>query len=91
MFRVVNRDSEQAQLAGDYLAEQWADARIAILHDGTVYGQDLAEATRRRLNRRGVKEAQFSQITPGRPDYGETVAGLPGGGDRGSVLRRVHR
>jgi branched-chain amino acid transport system substrate-binding protein len=43
VFRVVNRDTEQARLAGDYLAEQWADAKIAILHDGTVYGRGLAE------------------------------------------------
>jgi branched-chain amino acid transport system substrate-binding protein len=76
VYRVVNRDSEQARLAGDHLAERWADAKIAILHDGTVYGQDLAEATRRQLNQRGVKEAQFGHITPGLPDYGEMVAVL---------------
>ena len=46
VFRVVKRDSEQARLAGAYLAERWADAKIAILHDSTVYGQDLAEETR---------------------------------------------
>jgi branched-chain amino acid transport system substrate-binding protein len=76
VFRVVNRDSEQARLAGDYLAEQWADARIAILHDGTVYGQDLAEETRRQLNRHGVKLTQFGEIVPGQPEYTETVAAL---------------
>ena len=43
VFRVVNRDTEQARLAGDCLAEQWADANIAILRDGTVYGRGLAE------------------------------------------------
>src|SRR5262245_29947260 len=55
VFRVVNRDTEQARLAGDYLATQWADAKIAILHDGTVYGRGLAEETRKQLNRRGAK------------------------------------
>jgi branched-chain amino acid transport system substrate-binding protein len=76
VFRVVNRDSEQARLAGDHLAERWSDARIAILHDGTVYGQDLAEETRRQLNRRGVKVTQFGEIVPGQPEYSETVATL---------------
>ena len=76
VFRVVNRDTEQARLAGDYLAEQWADARIAILHDGTVYGRDLAEETRRQLNRHGVKLTQFGEIVPGQPEYTETVAAL---------------
>jgi branched-chain amino acid transport system substrate-binding protein len=76
VFRVVNRDSEQARLAGDYLAGHWAQAKIGILHDGTVYGQGLAEATKRQLNQHGVTEAHFGQITPGQPDYSETVAGL---------------
>lgn len=39
VFRVVNRDSEQARMAGDYLAEQWSDARIAILHDARPMGR----------------------------------------------------
>ena len=80
VFRVVNRDSEQARLAGDYLAEQWADAKIAIVHDGTVYGQDLAEETRRQLNQRGIREAVFAQIIPGQPDYSETISQLEAAG-----------
>jgi branched-chain amino acid transport system substrate-binding protein len=80
VFRVVNRDSEQARLAGGYLAEEWADARIAIVHDGTVYGQDLAEETRRQLNQRGIREAVFAQIMPGQPDYSETVSQLEAAG-----------
>jgi branched-chain amino acid transport system substrate-binding protein len=80
VFRVVKRDSEQARLAGDYLAEQWADARIAILHDGAVYGQGLAEATKGQLNRHGVTETRFDQIAPGQPEYTETVAALEAAG-----------
>jgi branched-chain amino acid transport system substrate-binding protein len=80
VFRVVNRDTEQARLAGDYLAEQWADAKIAIVHDGTVYGEDLAEETRRQLNQRGIREAVFTQIMPGQPDYGETISRLEAAG-----------
>jgi branched-chain amino acid transport system substrate-binding protein len=72
VFRVVNRDTEQARLAGDYLAEQWADAKIAILH----YGRGLAEETRGQLNQRSVKEAQFGEIVPGQPEYSEMVAAL---------------
>jgi branched-chain amino acid transport system substrate-binding protein len=80
VFRVVNRDSEQARLAGDYLAEQWADAKIAIVHDGTVYGQDLAEETRRQLHQRGIREAVFAQIVPGQADYSETISQLEAAG-----------
>ena len=80
VFRMVNRDSEQARLAGDYLAERWADARIAILHDGTVYGRDLAEETGRQLNGRGVNVTQFGEIVPGQPEYTEVVAVLEAAG-----------
>ena len=80
VFRVVNRDSEQAKLAGDYLAEQWANAKIAILHDGTVYGQDLAEETRRQLDRRGIAVTRFGKIVPGQPEYIQTVAALEAAG-----------
>jgi branched-chain amino acid transport system substrate-binding protein len=80
VFRMVSRDDEQARMAGDYLAKEWAEAAIAILHDGTVYGQDLAEETRRQLERHGVRETVFAQITPGEPDYGETLAELQAAG-----------
>jgi branched-chain amino acid transport system substrate-binding protein len=80
VFRVVNRDSEQARFVGDYLAERWADARIAILHDRTLYGRDLADATKRQLNQRGVKEAQFGEIAPGQPEYVDTVSALEAAG-----------
>ena len=56
------------------------DAKIAILHDGTVYGQGLAEATKGQLNQRGVKETQFDEIVPGQPEYTETVAALEAAG-----------
>jgi len=62
VFRAVKRDSELARLAGDYLAERWADAKIAILHNGTVYGQGLAEAAKGQLNRHGVTETWFDRI-----------------------------
>ena len=59
---------------------RWGDAKIAILHDGTVYGQGLAEATKGQLNQRGVKETQFDEIVPGQPEYTETVAALEAAG-----------
>jgi branched-chain amino acid transport system substrate-binding protein len=80
VFRVVDRDSEQARLAGEYLAAQWSDARIAILHDGTAYGQDLAEETRRQLNGQDVKVTQFGEIVPGQVEYIETVTALQAAG-----------
>ena len=39
VFRVVGRDDQQGMVAGNYLADEWGDKRIAILHDGSTYGK----------------------------------------------------
>ena len=33
-------------MVGDYLADHWADKKIAILHDDTIFGRGVAELTR---------------------------------------------
>ena len=79
-FRMVGRDTLQSEMAAAYLAEHRADRRIAILHDGQAFGQGLAEVTKAELNRRGVTEAIYDQITPGGADYLDTVAELEAAG-----------
>jgi branched-chain amino acid transport system substrate-binding protein len=76
IFRVVGRDDQQGTVAANYLADRWGGKSIAIAHDGEAYGRGLAEETRRQLNARGVREALFTEITPGNADYGELVAEL---------------
>ena len=56
VFRVCGRDDAQGRVAGSYLADHWDDARIAILHDKTTYGEGLAAETRKELIRRGERE-----------------------------------
>jgi branched-chain amino acid transport system substrate-binding protein len=79
-FRMVARDTLQGKMAAAYLAEQRADRKIAILHDGEGYGQGLAEATKAELNRHGVTETIYEQITPGQADYSGTLAKLEAAG-----------
>jgi branched-chain amino acid transport system substrate-binding protein len=69
VFRMVGRDDLQGQIAGDLLAERWGNKPIAILHDGQAYGKGLAEETKKRLNERGIAEAIFEAIEPGKTDY----------------------
>ena len=52
VFRVIGRDDAFGLTAGDYLADHWADKKIAILHDDTVFGKGLADETRKQLRRR---------------------------------------
>ena len=51
---------------------RWSGNR-AILHDGQAYGKGLAEETRKRLNDRGIAEAMFEAIEPGKADYWDVV------------------
>jgi branched-chain amino acid transport system substrate-binding protein len=78
VFRVVGRDDFQGRIAGDLLAERWGDKPIAILHDGQAYGKGLAEETKKRLNERGIAEAIFEAIEPGKADYWDTVQKMQG-------------
>ncbi len=73
VFRVVGRDDVQGKIAAGLLAERWGAAPIAILHDGQAYGKGLAEETKQGLNQRGVTEALFDAIVPGRSDYFDMI------------------
>ena len=63
VFRIGGRDDQQGRVAGRYLAEKFADRRIAIVHDGSPYGQALADATRFAMNEAGKAET-FSEGYP---------------------------
>lgn len=76
VFRLSGRDDEQGIVAGNYLADHWADKNIAILHDGTTYGKGLADETRKQLHKRGVKELLYDSYQPGEVDYSSTVSKL---------------
>jgi branched-chain amino acid transport system substrate-binding protein len=76
VFRLVGRDDRQGALGGDFLAHHYAGRRIAIVHDGTVYGEGLAAETRKSLREEGVVETLYAAYTPGEPDYTALVARL---------------
>jgi branched-chain amino acid transport system substrate-binding protein len=76
VFRVIPRDDADAIVAGNYLADHWADEKIAILHDNTTWGAGIAEATKQQLNRRGVNEVIYDAYVPGGKDYASELARL---------------
>ena len=76
VFRVIGRDDADGIMDGDYLADHWSDQNIAILHDNTVYGKGLADATREQLHKRGVTEAIYKAYVPGKTDYSAEIASL---------------
>ena len=76
IFRVCGRDDQQGQVAGEYLATNFADANVAIIHDSTAYGLGLAEQTKKFMNEAGKEETLFEAYTPGEQDYTALVTRL---------------
>jgi branched-chain amino acid transport system substrate-binding protein len=76
IYRVCGRDDKQGVVAGQYLAENFRDGQVAILHDRSAYGQGLAEETKKSLNEAGVTETLFEAYTAGERDYSALVSKL---------------
>jgi branched-chain amino acid transport system substrate-binding protein len=75
-FRVCGRDDQQGQVAGKFLAEQFKDKNIAIIHDKSAYGKGLADETKKYLNEAGKKEKLYEAYTAGEKDYTALVSKL---------------
>ena len=71
--RVCGRDDGQGAAAGALLARLYPDKKIAVLHDGTAYGEGLAAAAQKALNVSGVKEVLYESYAAGEKDYGALV------------------
>lgn len=76
VFRVSGRDDQQGGVAGAYLAENFADKNIAIIHDRSTYGKGLALETKKALNAAGKQEAFQDTYTRGDTDMSALVTKL---------------
>ncbi|TVR98778.1 MAG: branched-chain amino acid ABC transporter substrate-binding protein [Rhodospirillales bacterium] len=76
VFRTCGRDDQQGEVAGNYMADNFADKRIAIVHDKQAYSKGLADETKKQLNARGIQEVLYDTITPGERDYSALVSKL---------------
>ncbi|PYE87959.1 branched-chain amino acid ABC transporter substrate-binding protein [Phyllobacterium leguminum] len=75
-FRTCGRDDQQGTIAGKYIADHFKDAKIAVIHDKTPYGQGLADETKKALNAAGVKEVAYEGVNVGEKDYSALIAKL---------------
>jgi branched-chain amino acid transport system substrate-binding protein len=76
IYRVCGRDDQQGGVAGKYLAENFKDKNIAIVHDKTAYGKGLADETKKAMNAAGKEEVMFEAYTAGEKDYSALVSKL---------------
>ena len=72
--RVCGRDDQQGEVAGAYIAANFKDAKVAVIHDKTPYGQGLADETKKALNAAGVTEAIYEGVNVGDKDFSALIA-----------------
>ncbi len=75
-YRVCGRDDQQGETAGTYLATEFKDKNIAVIHDKTAYGKGLADATKAVMNDAGKTETMYEAYTAGEKDYTALVSKL---------------
>lgn len=61
IFRTCGRDDQQAAVAAKFLASL-GNKKIAIVHDKTTYGKDLADSARKALAKLGIKDVLNDSI-----------------------------
>ncbi|HZH28259.1 MAG TPA: branched-chain amino acid ABC transporter substrate-binding protein [Azospirillaceae bacterium] len=80
VFRTCGRDDQQGDVAGSYLAQNFKDKKVAIVHDNTTYGKGLADATRAAMNKAGLKEAMYEAINTGQRDFSALISKMKDSG-----------
>ncbi len=78
--RVCGRDDAQGIVAGNFIAKNFKDKKIAIIDDKSAYGKGLADETRKALNAAGVKETMNESYTAGEKDYTALVSKMKDAG-----------
>src|SRR6202167_1026543 len=79
--RTCGRDDQQGKLWADLaLSAKYKDAKIAIVHDKTTYGQGLADAARGFMNAGGKKEVLYEGVNTGEKDYSAIVSKIKASG-----------
>ncbi|MBU1212144.1 MAG: branched-chain amino acid ABC transporter substrate-binding protein [Alphaproteobacteria bacterium] len=80
VFRVCGRDDQQGTVAGQYLANNLADKKVAIVHDKTPYGKGLADETKKVLNAAGITEVIYEGVNVGDKDFAALIAKMKDAG-----------
>jgi branched-chain amino acid transport system substrate-binding protein len=82
VFRIAGRDDQQGAFAADYAVDHGLAGRVAVVHDGTAFGEGIAAEFRRRLAERGVPVALDGAIRQGDRDFSALIAGMRDAGVR---------
>lgn len=90
VFRVCGRDDQQGAVAGQYIAKNLADQKIAIIHDKTTYGKGLADETKKAINAAGIQEVIYEGVNSGEKDFSALIAKMKEAGTQLVYFGGVH-
>jgi branched-chain amino acid transport system substrate-binding protein len=90
VFRVCGRDDQQGTVAGQYIAQNLADKKVAIIHDKTTYGKGLADETKKAINAAGIQEVLYEGINSGEKDFSALIAKMKEAGAQLVYFGGVH-
>jgi branched-chain amino acid transport system substrate-binding protein len=76
VFRTCGRDDEEGAVQAQYVLKHFPGKKVAIIHDNSAVGLDLAEQFRKNLNKGGAKEIFFDSYVPGEKDYSTLITKL---------------
>ncbi|GAA0567866.1 branched-chain amino acid ABC transporter substrate-binding protein [Caenispirillum bisanense] len=76
VFRTCGRDDQQGLVAGEFIANNFKDKKIAIVHDKQSYSKGLADETQKALAALGITPTVTETVTPGEKDYSALVTKL---------------
>lgn len=72
-YRVSGRDDQQGAAAGAYLSANFIGKNVAFVHDKTVYGKGLADATKAAFEAAGGTSILYEAYNVGERDYSALV------------------
>lgn len=90
VFRVCGRDDQQGTVAGQYIAKNLADKKVAIIHDKTTYGKGLADETKKAVNAAGIQEVIYEGVNSGEKDFSALIAKMKEAGAQLVFFGGVH-
>ena len=90
VFRVCGRDDQQGTVAGQYIAKNLADQKVAIVHDKTTYGKGLADETKKAINAAGIQEVLYEGVNSGEKDFSALISKMKDAGAQLVYFGGVH-
>ena len=78
--RLAFTDAVQAKFAAEMLMNDLGYTKIAVMHDGSAYGQGLAEGVAANFAEMGGEVVASEAVTPGEADYSATLAAIASAG-----------